>query len=887
MPTMDKKEARERVAELIEKYEQVKKSGQIKTYNEAETCKEFILPLFRALGWDTDSKSEVSAEEHTSAKDRSDYGFYLNGWPKFYLEAKKLSANLHDEKFAQQATTYSWNKGIAWAVLTDFENLIIFNAQDIAEHLSHKLFFDIPYTEYLERFEQLWWLSRESTESNILDKEAEKVGKKLQRVTVTDTLYKDLNKSREQLLKSFHTWNPQVDYVLLEEGVQKLLDRLIFIRVAEDRRLEQPTLTPMLRAHGGSSNEKFYNDLVAKFRELDKIYNSNLFAPHPLENWQEYDGATGQVINTLHGEAGYYEYNFEAIPADILGSVYENYLGYKLSQSVKGLEFSNDARKRKDHGIYYTPAYIVDYIVTSALKPILDKCETIEDVRKIKVLDPACGSGSFLIRAMEMIFDWYKRHNPNADEFTKIDILLNNIYGVDLDEQAVEIARLNLLINALDSRMMLPDLSGNIKNGNSLIHGSDEKLKKYFGSMYLDKKPFNWAEEFPTVFNRENAGFDVIVGNPPYLSFSGRHKTEISNEDKTYLEDTYETMKGWPALHSAFIELALSISNNVVSFIVPDQVGHLEDYKTLRSTSLQAAGLKSVHYWGEGIFQGVITPSLTFTLDKAYKGQTKIIDQSGAAIEMQLSPTDKWMHKSELVTKIENLDGVRSLDSLVADPGVHTGNAGKQLVLDSPEEGAVPLLIGENIGRYSCSRTAKYLLLGYKAKGDEYFSIRPKKRYTDAKYVIRQTAAYPIVGPRLNADYFRNSLLALYSPEGQTSVEYLVGLLNSSLIRYLYTVSVRESQQKVFPQVKIGSLRKLPIKFVDFKVDEEKATHDRIVELVKKMLLYQEELGDLEKDSDNWRRIKQQAEATDKQIDDLVYKIYKLTPEEIKTIGSQ
>jgi type I restriction-modification system DNA methylase subunit len=878
---MDKNEARDKVAELVKKYEQVKKSGRLSTYNEAETCKEFILPLFKALGWDTDSKTEVSAEEHTSTKDRSDYGFYLNGWPKFYLEAKKLSANLHDEKFAQQATTYSWNKGIAWAVLTDFENLIVFNAQDIAEHLSHKLFFDTPYSEYLERFEQLWWLSRESIEDNVLDKEAEKVGKKLQRVTVTDTLYKDLNKSREQLLKSFHTWNPEIDYVLLEEGVQKLLDRLIFIRVAEDRRLEQPTLTPMLRAHGGSSNEKFYNDLVAKFRELDGIYNSNLFAPHPLENWQEYDGATGDVINTLHGESGYYEYNFEAIPADILGSVYENYLGYKLSQSEKGFEFSNDARKRKDHGIYYTPAYIVDYIVSSALKPILDKCESIEDVRKIKVVDPACGSGSFLIRAMEMIFDWYKKYNPNADEFTKIDILLNNIYGVDLDEQAVEIARLNLLINALDSRMKLPDLSKNIKNGNSLINGSNEVLKKYFGARYLDKKPFNWAEEFPDVFNREKSGFDVVIGNPPYLSFSGRHKTEISDEDKAYLEGTYETMKGWPALHSAFIELALSISNNIVSFIVPDQVGHLEDYKILRSTCLRMAGLKSVHYWGEGIFQGVITPSLTFTLDKNYKGQTKVIDQGGLPIEMQISPDDKWLPKSDLVAKIENLKGVRSLDNLVADPGVHTGNAGKQLVLENSQNGTVPLLVGENIARYSCSQPTKYLNLDYQARGDEYFSIRPKNRYTDARFVIRQTAAYPIVGPRLHADYFRNSLLALYSPDDQTSVEYLVGVLNSSLIRYLYTASVRESQQKVFPQVKIGSLRKLPIKFIDFSVAEEKIIHDQVVELVKKMLSYQEELDSLERNSDNWRRIKQQSESTDKQIDELVNKIYKLTPEEI------
>ena len=136
---------------------------------------------------------------------------------------------------------------------------------------------------------------------------------------------------------------------------------------------------------------------------MDKIYDSNLFSQHPFEEWEEFSGATEAVIDILYGDKDYFEYDFSAIPADVLGAVYENYLGYKLKQSKKDLDLSKDKRKRKEQGIYYTPRFIVDYIVQNALGPVLDKCKSINDLQKIKVLDPACGSGSFLVAAMNFL----------------------------------------------------------------------------------------------------------------------------------------------------------------------------------------------------------------------------------------------------------------------------------------------------------------------------------------------------------------------------------------------------------------------------------------------------------------------------------------------------
>ncbi|MCX6705437.1 MAG: hypothetical protein NT162_03850, partial [Candidatus Woesebacteria bacterium] len=358
---MLKDDAKIKIQELVEKYEKVKSSHSISKYTEEETKKDFIQPLFQALGWNTTDKNEVTAEQVLSAG-RIDYGFYLNGRLKFNVEAKSLKTDLNREDYANQAVKYSWNKGATWAILTDFENLKVFNAQVIDRSLADKQFFDISYDKYIERFDQLWLLSKEAFIENLLDKEAEKVGKKLQIISVGALLYKDLNECRDILTHVLSACNPKVDKDLLDEGVQKLLDRLIFLRVAEDRGIEGPILKELLREHEEKGGHKFQS-MIKKFRELDEIYNSNLFSEHPFEKWEEYGDATEKVIKILYGKPGYYEYDFKAMPADVLGGVYENYLGYRLQKSRKGLSVSKDANKRKESGIYYTPDFVVDYIV--------------------------------------------------------------------------------------------------------------------------------------------------------------------------------------------------------------------------------------------------------------------------------------------------------------------------------------------------------------------------------------------------------------------------------------------------------------------------------------------------------------------------------------------
>jgi len=646
IPSMPKQQD---LKNLVNKYEDIKNSGKLKLYSEEQTKKDFILPLFEILGWDVYSRSEVSAEE-TISSERVDYGFYLNDRIKFYLEAKRFNVDIHDEKFANQAIKYSFNKGATWAVLTNFETLIVFNAQDIEGKLSDKRFFEINCAEFLDRFDQLNLLSKESFKTDLLDQEAEKVGKKIQKISVTNLLYKDLQNCRDILTKDLGQWNSGVDPDLLDEGVQKLLDRLLFIRVAEDRGIEPSTLIPMVRQARDTTGKHLYQSMTEKFREFDSYYNSNLFSDHPFEQWEEYSGATERVIHVLYGKEGYYEYDFKAMPADVLGTVYENYLSHRLSKSRKGTTVSKDAGKRKEQGIYYTPSYIVDYIVKNALGPVLDKCKTMEDIKRIKVIDPACGSGSFLIKAFQVIFDKYKEFGfKGPEDILKIQILKENIYGVDLDQQAVEITRLNLLINALSKREKLPFLN-NIKNGNSLVSGTDEELQNYFGKDFKDKKSFNWQEQFPEVFRQ--GGFDAVIGNPPYIFTRGGGFEE---DEKKYYYEKYKLQKYQLNTFSLFIERGINLLKDKGEFgyIVPNNWLTINSFAFLREHLLNnTANLKIINA-DESVFSqaSVDTCILLFKKDSPTDIQLGEI-KDGAVLDLNTYKIKDFL-KDEFVIHIQ------------------------------------------------------------------------------------------------------------------------------------------------------------------------------------------------------------------------------------------
>lgn len=890
---MLKKEAKLKIQKLVEKYEKIKASRLISKYTEEETKKDFIQPLFNALGWDTENKNEVTAEEHQSSG-RVDYGFYLDGRLRFYLEAKPLKSDLNREDYANQAVKYSWNKGATWAILTDFENLKVFNAQVIDRSLADKLFFDISYDKYIERFDQLWLLSKEAFVESLLDKEAEKVGKKLQRVTVGLLLYKDLNECRDILTRVLSECNPKVDRDLLDEGVQKLLDRLIFLRVAEDRGIEGPILKELLREHEEKGGHKFQS-MIKKFRELDEIYNSNLFSEHPFEKWEEYGDATENVIGILYGKPGYYEYDFKAMPTDILGGVYENYLGYRLEKSRKGLSVSKDAKKRKEHGIYYTPDFIVDYIVKNTLKPVLDKCTSIGDLKKIKVLDPACGSGPFLIKALEVIYEKYREFNVPEGVFTKIQILQENIYGVDLDPQAVEITRLNLLINALDTRMKLPGLENNIKNGNSLISGTDEELKKYFGKNFNDKKPFNWKEEFPEVFKQ--GGFDVIVGNPPYIQLSEDPNLEIGLKD--YLINTYGSSMGRLNTFGFFIKLGLNLlkESGYLGFIIPNTILTQDYYEPLRMDLLKFSALKTILSFEDLPFKDAVVENVVLTLEKKVKGHkqndvniNKVNSDFTISLNCVTGQT-KFEESFKHSFNIKNDDAAVAIrkkmetDSLPLSYFVNINqaialreNREKWISKEKLNNDYKPLLVGgRNITRYSFFWDGTFL----KYNKDGIHSGGDKKKFIQKEKIVFRRVANHLIGTLDTKQFYAlHTIVVMTSKEKSVDMKFLLALFNSKLLNFYYHV-VFASTKKVFAEIGARQVAELPIK------TGSKIISQKISQLVDKILQINEDIKKQTENSDKWNLLKSEIEKTDKKIDDEVYKLYGLTPKEIENVESK
>jgi hypothetical protein len=312
-------------------------------YNEDNTRKDFILPLFHALEWNVDDAREVTAEEKIS-RGYVDFAFRIGGMPKFMLETKRIGEDLSKTEWAQQAIDYAYHKDVTWAVLSDFEGLKIINAEVKESNPLSATFKAFTVDEYLPRLDELWLLSRPAFAEGALDREAEKVYKKSIKTPITQALFDNLTRWRKDLYKNLRAYNPMWSDKNIDDAVQRILDRLIFIRTAEDREVEGDKLRALVRE---LRDRNRMNDLIPalsqRFHELDGIYNSELFAPHLCESLTYEPTVLVDIIEELYGSAAnFVRYNFAFIDADVLGRAYEQYLGYVVSdtQSRRGVRLN-------------------------------------------------------------------------------------------------------------------------------------------------------------------------------------------------------------------------------------------------------------------------------------------------------------------------------------------------------------------------------------------------------------------------------------------------------------------------------------------------------------------------------------------------------------------
>ncbi len=582
---MEKEQAKEKVQQLIESYNQIVSGGKKSQYSEADVGSKFILPLLSALGWDV-TKIEDVKEQRRTLTGVADYSLLnIGSVSKIFLELKKFDEDLDGyrrvggkvKSFSQIAIDYAWQSRADWAVLTNFEEFRLYYSR--VKKPEDGLIFRLRYDKFVLAFDKLWLLSKESVVSGLLDT----YEKRRLRRDVDEELLKDLVFCRKLLVSNVRKNHPQLSKDEINEATQKILDRLMFIRSCEDRRIiPAESLWTQFSVWQKIAIDKtvrtFMMDLKNIFRDFYAVYNGKLFAPHLCEDLQVDNDILEAILTSL------YNYNFDLIPVDVLGNAYELYIGTIVKEKEGTLKedeltLVEDPTVRKKHGIYYTPEYVVDYIVRNTLGKMLEKCKTVEEVSKIKVLDPACGSGSFLIKAFDVIKEWYDNYNkrnkvaatPNtldvhlqAISDVEEKILTENLYGVDLDPQAVEITMLNLSLKAVKPRKKLPFMGDHIKCGNSLIFGMGEKLSEYFGENWRENKPFNWEKEFPEVFAQ--GGFDIVIGNPPYYSMETR-KEEEQKYFQNFRPDVY---RGKNDVYYYFIACGLDFlkNNGKLSFIV-------------------------------------------------------------------------------------------------------------------------------------------------------------------------------------------------------------------------------------------------------------------------------------------------------------------------------
>lgn len=660
------------VVDLVERFERNKSQYMSASYNETQLRREFLDPLFEALGWDVNNRrgfteaykdvvheDSIRVGEHAKAPD---YGFRYGGQRVFFLEAKKPAVNIRtDVAPSYQLRRYGWSANLTISVLCDFEELAVYDTQvrprptDKAS-VARVAFW--TYRDYVDRWDEIASiLSRDAIPMGSFDRFSRDSTRRKGTAQVDAAFLQEIEAWRSHLARVIALRNPNIGTRQLNFAVQRTIDRIVFLRICEARRIEDEG-----RLRDAANGSGTYARLLELFQVADDRYNSGIFHFRHERNRDDesldvitplltIDDATLKSI--LRGL--YYPecpYEFSVLPADILGRVYEQFLG-KVIRLTPGhqAKVEDKPEVRKAGGVYYTPSYVVDHIVRSTLGDLL-RSRTPATASKLRVLDPACGSGSFLIVAYQFLLDWhlewYEKDGPQKHVRQLVKgphgewrlstserkrILLNNIYGVDIDSQAVEVTKLSLALKVLEGETSetlgqtmklltdraLPDLDANIKCGNSLV-GPDfyERQEQLFlVEEELERvNVFDWQTAFPEVMSA--GGFDAVVGNPPYIRV---HRLDAIL--KQYLWREYESFAEKGDIYACFIERGLSLlrDGGLISFITPNTWSSLQSFRHLRKLVLDCSNIVQLVRTPPRVFRNATVRTLIFALQRRVSGK--------------------------------------------------------------------------------------------------------------------------------------------------------------------------------------------------------------------------------------------------------------------------
>ena len=903
------------------------------------------------------------------------------------------------EKVRQQAFDYKSNQtGCVYVITSNFEKIRFYinNAVDFEE-------FDL-FNLNQERFELLYLcLAQENLLNNIPLKikeasvqEEEAITKKFYKdySTFKRELFRDLVKlnmknevfSAELNNEDADRANKNIKHNLFKKS-QKLIDRFLFIFFAEDRGLLPPNSTVQILEQWNKLKDldaytPLYQRYQLYFTYLDQgrkgtdkraeifAYNGGLFKPDPvLDSLKVSDELLAKHTSALQA------YDFESqVDVNILGHIFENSLNEieSVNTKIEGADFDKQTTKRKKDGVFYTPKYITKYIVDNTigklcnekktelgvieedylksrkgrskakLQELLDSIEAYREwLLKITILDPACGSGAFLNQALDFLINEHQYIDELQAKllgggfvFPDIEntVLENNIFGVDINEESVEIAKLSLWLRTAQPRRKLNDLSSNIKCGNSLIDSKN----------IAGEKAFKWEDEYSQIF--ENGGFDVVIGNPPYVRPS---KMDINS--KEFYWKTYKSFKAKSDLYSIFMEkgIFLTKGSGLISYIVPHTWVSLESFEEIRKIILSATKVKELTRLPKKVFSDATVETCIFLLEKnvdASNTNDVLIKKLNINEEKTLFEfkqkliIESHLHNFQLYT---NFNGVSILNKIKKSPplsefvelkyGFKTGDDDKFISDTCLSDEYKKFIRSGDIKRYYFEPANEYVLYNPKLMRDNKKTARPGESYRfeqDKIIVSRMGKGIEVVLDE-SGIYIKDAMLL--SSKNNANLKYITALLNSNLINYYY----REYFNTI--DVLKNALLSLPIKintdlyeFMNHSVDvmlEKKnkaynfySSFSKYIEFQFSGIVlnnhiqnwYELEFGDFIKelnkaikkagrekltkiDEMDWMEVfetkkaeaqtlKTEIDKTDREIDEMVYELYGLTNDEIKIV---
>ena len=957
------------IHELVDRFYRNVEAYCTQGYNETQLRREFLDPFFEALGWDVVNRSgHAEAYKDVIHEDSikiggvtkaPDYCFRIGGTRKFFLEAKKPSVNLKEDiSPAYQLRRYAWSAKLPLSILTDFEEFAVYDSRakpKPTDKAGTGRILYLTYQDYTTHWEEISSIfSKDAILKGSFDKYAVSERKR-GTATVDKEFLTEIENWRDTLARHLALRNLELTVHDLNFSVQRTIDRLIFLRICEDRGVEiYGQLQALLNGEG------VYSRLCALYSQADDRYNSGLF------HFQKEKGRAGEpdtltpnliiddkilkdIIKRLYYPESPYE--FSVFPAEILGQVYEQFLG-KVIRLTAGHQAKIEAKPevKKAGGVYYTPNYIVDYIVKQTVGTFCDG-KTPKQIANLRILDPACGSGSFLIGAYTYLLayhrDWYATHGPakhrkeifqglggewKLTTKEKKRILLNNIYGVDIDSQAVEVTKLSLLLKVLEGESgetlksqlsfvgerALPDLGNNIKCGNSLI-GPD-----YFTNMLLPDEdelrrinPFDWTMEFPEII--KNGGFDAVIGNPPYVDVKG-----LPKEDVEYIFANYSTANNRINLFSSFLEKSHSICKSAkfrLGMIVPAALLAQDSYKALRIKLLGGSHILSLvrlpnESFGE--FSGdVKVDTVIVILGQPTKGDDSVqvlayggyerissIDPSTAQVANLISQST-WAQNASFIWTINTGSVVDKIISKCEQRTVlledcvdfslgltpydkYKGHTPEQIknrdfhATFRKNDTFKELLAGNDVNRYFV-----------KWNGEKWISYGPwlgapreKRFFKDRRILVKQIIDWTSkrIWAAITEEEFYNTQNAfnLLAKDGW-NLNYILAIINSKLMNFYHRKKFLDEFKMRFQKILIKDCRRFPIREINPNDKEGKLLYDNVVSQVDLIMNLQKQLAVANSPNEKIR-LQRQIEVTDREIDRLVYDLYELTEEEIAIV---